>query len=238
MSQTDYTWKQLFALSLTAPIQAMGTDPDYRRLGNLRPEAALNMLGSWWGIHEVTDLYATLDWLEHEGGHASRFYEWQNRLERMTYHARREYLHDLSRHSKKDYRRAALVERYRLELGRFSILAFDISRITSLIRAGFSAGWVSEAKTWEVIIRQADYIIDNRMWLSHMDYLFSFLVGRVFAMREGAEGTLDCMGQLHALMSDPNSPWMSYAPWPDLSAADDVSMYTDPSSGPAPEPLH
>ncbi len=238
MSQAEYSWKQLFALSLAAPIQAMGADPDYRRLGNLDPEAALNMLGGWWDIHNVTDLYATLDWLEHEGGHASRFYEWQNRLERMTYHTRREYLRDLSRHSAKDHRRAALVERYRLELGRFSILAFDISRITSLIRAGFSAGWVSEARTWEVIIRQADYIIDNRMWLSHMDYLFSFLVGRVFAMREGAEGTLDFMGQLHTLMTDPNSPWMSYAAWPDLSVAGDDEIDADLASGPPPEPLH
>lgn len=214
MSVEKYTWKQLFALSLSAPLAVDWHAPAFDTLRNFQTPRAQEILSGWWDISDSGDLHSMLDWLEHEGGHWEQFQHLQNRLERMTYYERQRFIRDLKDSDRREYLRAGVVERYRLDLGRFTILAYDLCRITLLVRLGYSAGWVSEIHAWEVLMRQADHVISYRMWWSPMDYLHSFLVGYAFAMHEDAEGNLRRISKTHGLLTSVNSPWLSYAKWP------------------------
>jgi len=125
----------------------------------------------------------------------------------------------LKEQNRDDYVRANVVERYRLELGPYSILAFDICRITLLIRNGYDTGWLTEEEAWSSVLKQADRIIDQRMWWSHLDYLYSFNVGRAFGMLRDVDGILNNLREARTLLTDFNTPWLSYAPWPNFREA-------------------
>ena len=134
----------------------------------------------------------------------------------MSYLQRQKFIESLKDKNRDDYVRANVVERYRMELGAYSILAFDICRMTLLIRCGYDTGWFTEEEAWTGVLEQADRVINNRMWWSHLDYLYSFAVGRAFGMLRDGEGNLTDLREARTLLTDYNTPWLSYAPWPNF----------------------
>ena len=216
MHNKKLSQKQLFALSLTAPILVTGQNPQYDTLTTHTAEGAADLLSSWWGIENLQDLQETLHWLGEEGGHTAIYIQWKNHLERMSYLQRQKFIESLKDKNRDDYVRANVVERYRMELGAYSILAFDICRMTLLIRCGYDTGWLTEEEAWTGVLEQADRVINNRMWWSHLDYLYSFAVGRAFGMLRDGEGNLTDLREARTLLTDYNTPWLSYAPWPNF----------------------
>ena len=220
MESYNLSHQQLFALSLTAPILVTGPNPSYNTLATDTPQASANLLSSWWDITTEEDLRKTLHWLENEGGHTVYFIQCLKKLERMSFLQRRDYIAELMATNRDEYVRAKLTEHYRLDLGRFTVLAFDIARITLLVRTGHDVGWIDEQEAWTLLLRQADKIITNRMWDSHFDYLYSYMVGRAFGMKKDVAGIIESVNTAHALLTNHQSPWLSYAPWPKFTETD------------------
>ncbi len=206
--------QQLFALSLTAPILVSWRTPQYTALTTGQSAEVGDMLQSWWDVTSEQGLREMITWLEKEGGHTVYFIRWIRKFETMTFMQRRDLIAHLKETDRDEYVRAKLVEHYRLDLGPYTILAFDIARITLLVRSGYDMGWIPEDEAWEILLRQADKIVQQRMWMSHFDYLYSYIVGRTFGMRKDVAGTLESIENAHRLITNYSSPWLSHAPWP------------------------
>lgn len=219
MALENLTQKQKFALSLAAPILVTGSEPNYQCLAFDPVDKVQDMLSSWWGIENREQLLEMLEWLDKEGGHTIEFLRLNNHLAEMLHSERKSFIESLKTIDRDEYTRAQLVEQYLFDLGPYTIKAFDIGRHSMLVRAGYALGWFSEDDTWGLLLEQADAILDREMFSSHFDYLYSYFVGRAFGMKLGYEGVMDSLKNARRLVAEVDSPYLSFAPWPDIGNA-------------------
>lgn len=209
---------QKYALSLSAPILVTGSDPNYDKPKFDPPSEVRQMLSSWWDIDSLEGLEEALHWLDEEGGHTAVYLQTHHRLKEMLHCERLDYVASLESEDEDEYLRAALVHHYLHDLGRYTIRAFDLARYCMLVRAGYILEWFSEEKMWSLSLKQAQTIIDNRMFGSHIDFLYSYYVGRAFGMKLGSDGIKKSLFNARKLLIEANSPFLSWAPWPSPGA--------------------
>jgi len=216
MDVSELSQIKKFALSLSAPLTATGSDEKYSELGYWNDSSVAAQLKSWWDIETKEDLEETLSWLDEEGGHTAVFNEHYMKMCDMTFLQREEHVESFGEDDWESYIRAYTIHRYMGALGRHTIRAFDIARYVMLSQAAYTRGWYSEGDVWERLLGQARKIAQYRMFLSHFDYLFSYYVGRTYSLKHGRDSVIHSMNQARKLLVKNNSPFLTFAPWPDF----------------------
>jgi hypothetical protein len=89
-----------------------------------------------------------------------------------------------------------------------SVAAWDYSRVVSLARAAYDAGFISDAQAWQAIEQAAAAAReDNHSW---PEFVASYLIGRtLWGGDESIEHFVDVCGRMFA---DAASPWRT-VPW-------------------------
>lgn len=206
---------QRMALVLDAPLSITGNPPRFYDL-TTETENVADSLKSWWGVTTKADHDSMLHWLEEEGGHTAVYLDVLNTLEPLTYQERLARIEYINKSDANQGQRLELACRYYHDLGPYTIKAFDISRYAMLAKQGYMMGWYSEASLWSLLEKQAQQIIENKMFSSHADFLLSFYVGRTFAMNHGVGNVKESIRLLNLLMLDPSSPYLSFIDWSDI----------------------
>ncbi|MFL0799242.1 MAG: DUF1266 domain-containing protein [Agarilytica sp.] len=211
--------KQKFALSLAAPVLIAEPGCDYQSLAFAAADKVAALLSSQWSIDNREQLLTKLDWLDTEGGYTIEYLRLHHYLSEMLHLERKDFIASLASGDAGQFTRASLVAQYLHDLGEHTIRAFDIAGQNVLVRAGYVMGWFEEAETWQRLTLQADIIVDHGMFKTHFDYLYSYVVGRVFGMMLDHEALMDTLTCIRDLVNDDDSPYVAFAPWPNTDGS-------------------
>ncbi len=166
-------------------------------------------LAEWWGVASREELLDMLKWLEDEG-HRAGFDKIAKALEAPKEQANAAFLADLSKSQDGAWSRS-IVEKHREKVGKKSILAWDLGREITIIRQGYSAGYVTEKEAWALILPVARKL--QATFDSWADLGENYLIGRDFWSEERAKGEGKQFEYLYKnLLNDPASPWKTI-PW-------------------------
>jgi hypothetical protein len=165
----------------------MHSEPFDRLASHYPPQQCRQILSEWWSITDRTSAQQTCEWLR-EAGHTA---------------VAREVLQqgmDLA----PQQGQPAVVGRNRSEIERIGLAAWDIGRLSVVIRWCSTAGFISEQEAWGSIEAELDRI--QQSYASWDEFGHAWRLGFEFWSNDGA---LDqhFVRAFHWLASHQESPW-------------------------------
>ena len=134
------------------------------------------VLSKYWGINNRDDLLETLSRMEYSG-HNDTFNFLRNRLMEYGFTT----VDDLLKHetlSLKNQKYYSFLRAHSAEFEEINLIAWDLGRMTSLIRWGYQVGYISEPEAWNMLVYFGKKI--QRHYDSWEDYGKAYSLGRVF----------------------------------------------------------
>jgi hypothetical protein len=212
MNVLDFTPEQRFALSLSSPILATGAPHNFEKVKFTSELDATEMLSSWWGVRTKDELEEILTWLDDEMGHTKPYIDYFNVLEEKLNHEKLSFIDGQEDQNEKI--RFQLIYDNLYTFNPHSVRAFDFARYLHLLRSGYVLGWYEEDEFWQRSIEQSKKLLEFGLFDNHFDFLYGYYTGRVFGMKLADEGVKDSLRIARILMSSPESPFLTWAPWP------------------------
>ena len=186
----------LWGLAAGGPLSAMHSE-SFTALGSrYKPETCRKILADWWEIHNREDVFPRCDGL-HTGGHTAQA---------------RELIHDFADAPPPDDRiwagklRCAL--KYKKEILERGLRGWDLGRVASVARWSHTAGFISAAEAWNLILKPAPLL--RREYDSWQDYGEAWRIG--FAFYNAGEPDDDFAQKLDWMQRNSASPWKKI-PW-------------------------
>jgi hypothetical protein len=185
----------------------------------------------WWGVASQKDFNEKLLWLMGEG-HREEFSGLAKWLAGLSKEERSNVMTNLTERGKSVHRIQFVLANSE-KLGERGILGWDLTRLVSLCRWGYVAGYVTEEQAWQHIMGAA-HRLQNK-FESWEDLGTNYLLGREFWSEKETQKSGEGMRKAYEkLTTDADSPW-KLCPWQlDLNKPPEPKRDTDLRRSPRP----
>lgn len=189
----------LWALACAAPLFTQNND-GLQSLSGVVPNAKnvseeKKRLIEWWGIHNNSEMIATVKSLNKDG-HNQAWFNIKAQLETPVSFLPLTFAPE----------RAKVVKEYGEKFGSRGIRAWDLSRSIAICRWGYRCGYLTRQEAFDLIMPHAKLIQET--YSSWKQFAFEYYVGRLFWDKKiYLEDKNRTELNVHQLLNDPQSPW-------------------------------